>query len=196
MKKYFGGLIAIFCLSNLQAQDKFAMGIKIGQNFSSVNDVAVDHNTASYHAGVTTFFKVTDKIGIAPEIILSQTKLETTPPVTSLMGNGSLQPETYHLNYLSIPLLCEFKPIQKFSIQAGPQYSILLDQKKDGVGNASMAFKNGEFAFVGGAKFDLGGFFLYGRYVVGLQNINELQDQTKWRTTQWQLGVGMKLFNF
>ena len=59
-----------------------------------------------------------------------------------------------------------------------------------------MAFKNGEFAFVGGAKFDLGGFFLYGRYVVGLQNINELQDQTKWRTTQWQLGVGMKLFNF
>lgn len=196
MKKYFGVLIAIFCLSNLQAQDKFAMGIKIGQNFSSVNDVAVDHNTASYHAGVTTFFIVTDKIGIAPEIILSQTKLETTPPVTSLMGNGSLQPETYHLNYLSIPLLCEFKPIQKFSIQAGPQYSILLDQKKDGVGNASMAFKNGEFAFVGGAKFDLGGFFLYGRYVVGLQNINELQDQTKWRTTQWQLGVGMKLFNF
>ena len=196
MKKYFGVLIAIFCLSNLQAQEKFAMGIKIGQNFSSVNDVAVDHNTASYHAGVTTFFKVTDKIGIAPEIILSQTKLETTPPVTSLMGNGSLQPETYHLNYLSIPLLCEFKPIQKFSIQAGPQYSILLDQKKDGVGNASMAFKNGEFAFVGGAKFDLGGFFLYGRYVVGLQNINELQDQTKWRTTQWQLGVGMKLFNF
>ena len=196
MKKYFGVLIAIFCLSNLQAQDKFAMGIKIGQNFSSVNDVAVDHNTASYHAGVTTFFKVTDKIGIAPEIILSQTKLETTPPVTSLMGNGSLQPETYHLNYLSIPLLCEFKPIQKFSIQAGPQYSILLDQKKHGVGNASMAFKNGEFAFVGGAKFDLGGFFLYGRYVVGLQNINELQDQTKWRTTQWQLGVGMKLFNF
>ncbi|MEN9700939.1 MAG: hypothetical protein RIR55_242 [Bacteroidota bacterium] len=196
MKKYFGILIAIFCLSNLNAQDKFALGIKVGQNFSSVNDVAVDHNTASYHAGVTTFFKVTDKFGIAPEFILSQTKLETTPPVTRLMGNGSLQPETYHLNYLSIPLLCEFKPVQKFSIQAGPQYSILLDQKKDGVGNASMAFKNGEFAFVGGAKFDLGGFFLYGRYVVGLQNINELQDQTKWRTTQWQLGVGMKLFNF
>jgi hypothetical protein len=196
MKKYFGVLIATFCLSNLQAQDKFAMGIKIGQNFSSVNDVAVDHNTASYHAGVTTFFKVTDKIGIAPEFILSQTKLETTPPITSLMGNSSLQPETYHLNYLSIPLLCEFKPIKKFSIQAGPQYSILLDQKKDGVGNASMAFKNGEFAFVGGAKFDLGGFFLYGRYVVGLQNINELQDQTKWKTTQWQLGVGMNLFNF
>jgi hypothetical protein len=196
MKKYFGVLIAIFCLSNLNAQDKFALGIKIGQNFSSVNDVAVDHNTASYHGGVTTYFKVTDKIGIAPEFILSQTKLETTPSVISLMGSSNLQPETYHLNYLSIPLLCEFKPIQKFSIQAGPQYSILLDQKKDGIGNASMAFKSGEFAFVSGAKFDLGGFFLYGRYVVGLQNINELQDQTKWRTTQWQLGVGMKLFNF
>ncbi len=196
MKKNIVFIIAFFCISNLNAQDKFGLGIKIGQNFSSVNDVAVDHNTASYHAGVTTFFKVTDKIGVAPEFILSQTKLETTPPVTNLIGNGGLQPETYHLNYLSIPLLCEFKPIKKFAIQAGPQYSILLDQKKDGVGNASMAFKNGEFAFVGGAKFDLGGFFLYGRYVVGLQNINELQDQTKWRTTQWQLGIGMNLLNF
>jgi len=196
MKKQIGLLIAIFCLSNLYAQDKFSLGIKLGQNFSSVNDVAVDHNSASYHAGVSTFFKVTDKIGIAPEFILSQTKLETTPPITSFIGNGALQPETYHLNYLSIPLLCEYRPVKKLAIQAGPQYSILLDQKKDGIGNATMAFKNGEFAFVGGAKFDLGGFFLYGRYVVGLQDINELKDQTKWKTTQWQLGIGMNLFNF
>jgi hypothetical protein len=196
MKKLLGLIIAILFLNQLNAQDKFGLGIKIGQNFSSVNNVAVDHNTASFHAGVTTFFKVTDKIGIAPELILSQTKLETTPPVTSLIGNNGLQPETYHLNYLSIPLLCEIKPMKKLAIQAGPQYSILLDQKKDGIGNASMAFKNGEFAFVGGAKFDLGGFFLYGRYVVGLQNINELQDQTKWKTTQWQLGVGMNLLHF
>jgi hypothetical protein len=59
-----------------------------------------------------------------------------------------------------------------------------------------MAFKSGEFAMVGGAKFDLGGFFVYGRYVVGLQDINEIQDQNKWRTTQWQLGVGMSLLKF
>jgi len=196
MKNFLSILLACFCFIKINAQDKFSLGIKVGQNFSNVNSVAVDHNTASYHAGVNLHFGLTDKIGIAPELILSQTKLETNPSITTVLGNNSLQPETYHLNYLSIPLLLELKPVKSFSIQAGPQYSILLDQKKDGVGNAAMAFKNGEFAFVGGAKLDLGGFFLYGRYIVGLQNINELQDQTKWRTTQWQLGVGMSLLKF
>jgi hypothetical protein len=198
MKKYIVIIAAVFMAANVQAQDKFSIGIKVGQNYTSVNNVAVDHNTASYHAGVTTHFGISEKLGISPEIILSQTKLETTPALTSLIGGGSTltQPETYHLNYLSIPVLLDAKLMKKLSIQAGPQYSILLDQKKDGIGNATMAFKNGEFAFVGGAKLDLGGFSLYGRYVVGLQNINELQDQTKWKTTQWQLGIGMSLFNF
>lgn len=196
MKKCFSILLVCFCFIQLKAQDKFSLGIKVGQNFSNVNSVAVDHNTASYHGGVNMNIGINDKISIAPELILSQTKLETNPSITDVMGNNNLQPETYHLNYLSIPLLVELKPIKNFSIHAGPQYSILLDQKKDGIGNASMAFKNGEFAFVGGAKLDLGGFFFYGRYIVGLQNINELQDKAKWRTTQWQLGIGMSLFKF
>ena len=196
MKKNISFLFVLLLASIANGQDKFSLGIKVGQNFSSVNSVAVDHNTASYHGGVNMHFAVTDKIGIDPELLLSQTKLETNPTIVDVLGNNNLQPETYHLNYLSIPLLVAFKPTNSFSIQAGPQYSILLDQKKDGVGNASMAFKSGEFAFVGGAKIDLGGFFLYGRYIVGLQNINELQDQTKWRTTQWQLGLGMSLFKF
>lgn len=197
MKKYIVILVGLFAVANVNAQDKFSIGIKVGQNYSSVSNVAVDHNTASYHAGVTTHFGISEKLGISPEFILSQTKLETIPPVIDLLSSRSAaQPETYHLNYLSIPILLDAKLMNKLSLQAGPQYSILLDQKKDGIGNASMAFKNGEFAFVGGAKLDLGGFSLYGRYVVGLQNINELQDQTKWETTQWQLGIGMSLFNF
>jgi hypothetical protein len=81
-------------------------------------------------------------------------------------------------------------------LHAGPQYGILIDQSKDGKENAQLAFKQGEFSFVGGAKVNLGGFFLYGRYVVGLQDISELQDQAKWKTTQWQLGLGLNLFGF
>ena len=198
MKKYILVAAVLFTTMLANAQDKFSIGIKVGQNFSSVNNVAVDHNSASFHAWVTTHFGLSEKLGISPEIILSQTKLETSPSVLGLIGNSTslAQPETYHLNYLSIPILVDAKLMQKLSVQAGPQYSILIDQKKDGIGNATMAFNNGEFAFVGGAKLDLGGFFLYGRYVVGLQAINELQDQTKWKTTQWQLGIGMSLFNF
>lgn len=192
--------LLIICLISstiiARAQEKFGIGIKIGQNFSSVNSVAVDRHTASYHGGVTAQIGLTEKISLVPEVMLSQTKLATNPSIVDLLGNSNLKPETYHLNYLIVPLLVQVKPFSGLLLQAGPQYGILIDQKKDGIENAQLAFKQGEFSFVGGAKVNLGGFFVYGRYVVGLQNINDLQDQAKWQTRQWQLGIGMNLFGF
>jgi hypothetical protein len=202
MKKVFACSLLLISLQT-QAQNLFGLGIKVGQNFSSVNNVYVDHNAASYHLGVTTHFGITKMISLVPEVILSQTKLEAGPNPGDLSANSITRPETYHLNYLSIPLLVQVSPIKQLSFQLGPQYGILLDQKKDGIENATLAFKNGEFSFVGGAKFDLGGFFVYGRYVIGLQDITDtkslsasLQDQSTWKTRQWQLGVGLNLFGF
>ena len=187
-------LATIFIAFATQAQEKIGIGIKVGQNFTSVNSVAVDRHAASFHGGVTFQIGLTEKISLVPELLLSQTKLSTNPSIVDVLGDNSLKPETYHLNYLLVPLLVQVKPFSNLLLQAGPQYGILIDQKKDGKENAQLAFQQGEFSFVGGAKVNLGGFFVYGRYVVGLQNINELQDQAKWRTTQWQLGIGMSLF--
>lgn len=189
-------IVSLLIACTVSAQEKFGIGIKIGQNFSSVNSVAVDRHAASYHGGITAQIGLTEKISLVPEVLLSQTKLSTNPSIVDVLGNSALRPETYHLNYLMLPLLVQVKPFPALLLQAGPQYGILIDQKKDGIENAQIAFKEGEFSFVGGAKVNLGGFFVYGRYVVGLQNINDLQDQAKWKTTQWQLGLGMNLFGF
>lgn len=202
MKKLFFFLMSIIVL-NAQAQNKFTLGIKLGQNFSSVNNVNVDHNAASFHIGAAAQIGLGPSFSIAPEVILTQTKLESNPSVLELLGNSALKPETYHLNYLAIPVLAQYKPFKSLVLQAGPQYSILLDQKKDGKEAARLAFETGEFAIVGGAKLDLNGFFLYGRYVIGMNNIrsanelsNNLGDQSTWKTRQWQLGVGFSLFNY
>lgn len=196
-------LIMSMIVLNAQAQNKFALGIKLGQNFSSINNVNVDRNAASFHLGATTQIGIGPSFSIAPEVILTQTKLESNPSVSELLGNNALKPETYHLNYLAIPVLAQYKVFKSFIVQAGPQYSILLDQKKDGKEVARQAFNSGEFAIVGGAKLDLNGFFLYGRYVIGMNNIrsanelgNNLGDQSTWKTRQWQLGVGFSLFNY
>ncbi|MFZ4104007.1 MAG: outer membrane beta-barrel protein [Sediminibacterium sp.] len=195
MKKFI--LFALLPLGiYAEAQEKIGIGIKVGQNLTSVNSVAVDRHAASYHGGLTFQIGLTDKISLVPEVLLSQTKLSTNPSIMDVLGDNSLKPETYHLNYLMIPLLVQVKPFPILALHAGPQYGILIDQSKDGKENAQLAFKQGEFSFVGGAKVNLGGFFLYGRYVVGLQDISELQDQAKWKTTQWQLGLGLNLFGF
>jgi hypothetical protein len=202
MKKLSVFLISMIVL-NAQAQNKFALGLKLGQNFSSVDNVNVDHNAASFHVGATAQIGIGNSFSIAPEVILTQTKLESNPSPSELMGNSALKPETYHLNYLAIPVLAQYKVFKSFMIQAGPQYSILLDQQKDGKETARLAFNSGEFAIVGGAKLDLNGFFLYGRYVIGMNNIRSaselstnLSDQSTWKTRQWQLGLGFSLFNF
>ena len=195
MKKFI--LFALLPLGiYAEAQEKIGIGIKVGQNLTSVNSVAVDRHAASYHGGLTFQIGLTDKISLVPEVLISQTKLSTNPSIVDVLGDNSLKPETYHLNYLMIPLLVQVKPFPILALHAGPQYGILIDQSKDGKENAQLAFKQGEFSFVGGAKVNLGGFFLYGRYVVGLQDISELQDQAKWKTTQWQLGLGLNLFGF
>ena len=196
-------LIMSMIVLNAQAQNKFALGIKLGQNFSSINNVNVDRNAASFHLGATTQIGIGPSFSIAPEVILTQTKLESNPSVSELLGNNALKPETYHLNYLAIPVLAQYKVFKSFIVQAGPQYSILLDQKKDGKEVARLAFNSGEFAVVGGAKLDMNGFFVYGRYVIGMNNIrsaneltSNLSDQSTWKTRQWQLGLGFSLFNF
>ena len=195
-------LFTLLVTIHVSAQQKFAIGIKVGQNFSSVNNVYVDRHAASYHIGATVQLGITKAISIVPEVILSQTKLEAVYPL-DFSPNNIIKPETYHLNYLAIPILLQLKPVKGLLLQAGPQYSILIDKKKDGVENATLAFKNGEFAFIGGAKIDLGGFFLYGRYVIGMENVasfkqleTQLNDDAQWKTKQWQLGIGINLFNF
>ncbi len=194
MKKVIFVLLVIISSVPVFAQDHFTIGIKLGQNFSKVNNVIADKTSASYHVGVVTQFSITPHLSIAPEVILSQTKLEADPSILDVVGSNNLQPATYHLNYISFPVLLQIKPVSKFVIELGTQYSVLINQSKDGKEIASMAFKSGEFAFVSGAKLNLGGLSLYGRYVVGMQDINAIQDQNKWKTIQWQLGISMTLF--
>jgi hypothetical protein len=189
-------LATIFVAFTVKAQEKIGIGIKIGQNLTSVNSVAVDRHSASFHGGVTAQIGLTEKISLVPELLLSQTKLATNPSIGDVLGDSRYNPQTYHLTYLAVPLLVQVKPFSSLLLQAGPQYGILIDQNKNAKDNVELAFNQGEFSFVGGAKVNLGGFFAYCRYVVGLQDISALQDQAKWKTTQWQLGIGMNLFGF
>ena len=89
-------LFILFILMSVHVigQQKFGIGIKVGQNFSKVDNVLVDHNSASYHAGVTTSIGINSKFSIAVDAMLSQTKLESSPSLTDLIAHPSFKPET------------------------------------------------------------------------------------------------------
>ena len=60
--------------------------------------------------------------------------------------------------------------------------------------NGQDAFKNGDFALVLGAQLNLSSLKLYGRYNIGLSDINDIGSQDQWKSQQFQLGVGLRLF--
>jgi hypothetical protein len=96
------------------------------------------------------------------------------------------------LNYLSIPLLLRYNIGGILSLNAGPQFSILLNNDKTLLQNGQSAFKNGDFAMVAGAQLNFKFLRIYGRYNIGLQNINDIDNKDKWTNQQIQAGIGFR----
>lgn len=148
-----------------------------------------------YHLGGFAELGLGGKLGIQPEVLWNQYQTRADSSFSHVYQN-SVSISNYQnvkLNYLSIPLLLNYKLGSLLSLQAGPQYGILLDQSKNLIQNGKEAFKNGDFSLVGGAQIHISKIRLQGRYVVGLSNVNDISDQNKWKNQGFQLSLGLAL---
>jgi len=121
------------------------------------------------------------KFGITPEVLFS--------------ANGSNAEDVkVDLNYISIPLMLRFKPIDLISLEAGPQFSILTKANIEGIGDVKDQLKNNDFGLAFGAGLHLPlGINAGARYVLGFSNINDVDEESiKNRTIQ--IYVGWTLF--
>jgi hypothetical protein len=55
------------------------------------------------------------------------------------------------------------------------------------------AFTKGNLAMVGGVQLNLLNFRVYGRYGVGLNSVNDIDNRDSWKSQSVQLGVGINL---
>jgi hypothetical protein len=53
--------------------------------------------------------------------------------------------------------------------------------------------KTGDFSLLAGAQVKFGGIRVNGRYVIGLSNINDIDNQDKWKYSGFQLSLGLAL---
>ena len=72
------------------------------------------------------------------------------------------------------------------------QFGVLINKNENLLSNGQQAFKAGDLSMVLGSQVNLKVLRIYGRYNIGLQNINDFTDQQKWTNQQIQLGVGLK----
>ncbi|MFT3902978.1 MAG: porin family protein [Niabella sp.] len=185
------GIISLLIIQSAQAQ--FHIGIKAGTNIGKIDGKSFDKEfDYSYLVGGFAEIGINDRFSINPEVLFSQTSTTRSDdlgsPYKDLFNNDQKKAK---LNYLSIPILANVKLAGPLHIEAGPQYSILMNKNEDLLHNGENAFKKGDFSLVGGVQVKLNSFRVTGRYVVGLNNINDIGNQDKWRNEAVQVSLGL-----
>jgi Outer membrane protein beta-barrel domain len=185
--------LAIICTQSLMAQ--FHLGFKAGANVTKVDGKSFkDEFKSGYALGGFAEIKLSKKLFLQPEVLYNQYNTKLDSNYNNLLNNAFNGMASVKLDYLSIPLLLNYRLGGGFlSLQAGPQFGILLDKDNSLLQNTSNAFKKGDFSMLGGVQLKVGAFRINGRYFVGLNNINDLTNDNKWKNQGFQLSVGLAL---
>jgi hypothetical protein len=194
--KYSMFLLSIFFCTVLSAQS-LHIGGKAAASLGKIDGVSFeDGYQLGYQLGAFAEIDINKTVGIQPEVLFNQTNSQYSDEFKDIYEN-ILNPageDGVKLNYLSIPVLLRINASEKFTILAGPQFSILLDDTQNLVDNGQQAFKSGDVNGVAGFQLNWGSFRVFGRYVFGLSDINNIDDQDTWKNNQIQTGVGITLF--
>lgn len=193
---FFGAFLSFFFIAS--SSSSFAQGIKLavhaGANMGKLEGKSFeDEFQLGYHFGVAPEIMFSRKWGIQPEVMFNQTNTNTSSEFEDIYKVSLNELKEVKLNYLSIPLMLSYRPVSFITLQAGPQFSILMNKHSTLLENGKEAFKNGDFSMLAGAQVNILKLRVYGRYGVGLANINDIDNRDNWKSQTVQLGVGIAL---
>ena len=186
-------LVAVIFISHA-VMAQFHIGIKGGANMNKVDGKSFKQEFSyGYHLGGFAEIGFGNRFGIQPEVLFNQytTKVDSSFNVIYKDLFNNAKNGNIKLNYLSIPVLLTYKVIGPLSIQAGTQFGILIDQDKTLLENGGQAFKNGDFSLIAGAQLKIAALRVSGRYAIGLNNINDIDNRDQWKNQVLQLSVGI-----
>ncbi|PVD53719.1 PorT family protein [Terrimonas sp.] len=185
--------LALFIANSSSAQG-LRLALHAGANMGKIDGKSFkDEYKLGYHLAVAPEIMFSSKWGIQPEVMFSQTNTSSSTQFEDIYKISSDELKDVKLNYLSIPLLLSFRPVSFLTFQAGPQFGILMNKQKKFLENGRDAFTDGDFSMLAGAQINILRLRVYGRYGVGLTNINDIDNQDKWKSQTVQLGVGFAL---
>ncbi len=184
-------IIATFTGTTVFSQS-LHFGIKGGTDIHKISGKSFkDQFAFGYQIGGFIELGLTSRFGIQPEILFSQVNVDTSNSFSSVYQFNKIS--GVKLNYLNIPILLNYKPNKFVAFQVGPQFGILVSQTNNLLQNGKDAFKKGDFSMLGGLQVEISKLRLYGRYAIGLSNINDIDNKEKWKNQSIQLGIGITL---
>lgn len=196
-------LLLVFTLVTVSfsSAQELSYGFKAGLNVASLaGDLDDLDPRLGLHAGVFAEFRLSEKFSIQSELLFSQQGAkESYFDQGSFDGFSYREQEdiTYIFNYINIPVLAKVYLTDKFSIEAGPQISLLMNarlkydyyyeeqfngtvigsESESGTESIKDEVKALDFGFNFGFGYDINPHFLIQtRYALGLSNIVKVSD--------------------
>ncbi len=120
--------LAILTLTTLKSQDKIQFGIKGGVNFTNMtSDILVEKEyKTGFHIGILAEIPFGDKFSLQPEILYSTYGSKGK----EIMFGGPNITTEYKLDYIQIPILAKIYLYKGFSLEIGPSFNFLVNDKK------------------------------------------------------------------
>jgi Outer membrane protein beta-barrel domain len=171
-------------------------GIKGGANLTKIVGRGFNEQFKfSFHAGGFVQLRLTRTLGIQGEVSFDQSRADTARDFSEVVDYVRF-PESFEevkLDKITIPVLLNIGvgPVKALKVQVGPQYSLLINKSTTLLQNGQQAFKTGEFSLVGGLWLQLPVVNIGARYIVGLDNLNNVTTQSKWNSQTLQFHVGI-----
>lgn len=188
-------MVVLAAWAPAQAQ-RLGFGGKLGANMTKIDGLKFsDSYQLNYQAGAFFEIDFNKSWGIQPEILFSQSSSKVDSGFSATYENlpGQLIDRNVKLNYLNIPVLLRVNAGSFLTFHAGPQFSILINDDENLLSNGKAAFKDGDLSAVLGAQLNISKFRVYGRYNIGLANINDIDNQNEWKSQQLQVGIGVRI---
>ena len=180
--------VAILTISTAQSQE-LRIGAKAGVNFASVGGDFTDNydGRTSFHIGGLVEIPISEKFSIQPELLYSgqgaKSEYDNSFGDSLVIGKEKLK-----LDYINIPIMAKYYIIEGLSVEAGPQFGILVSAKNEyeesgfrgeisGEEDVKEFYNTLDIGFGLGTSYRLNnGVFFSARYVIGLTDITDDDD--------------------
>lgn len=180
---------AAFTFTAANAQSEFRIGFKGGANFASVGGDFTDNydGRISFHLGGLVEIPISDKFAVQPELLYSSQGAKSEYD-DSFGDSIVIGKEKLKLDYINIPIMAKYYIIDGLSVEAGPQFGVLISAKNEyeisdfrgdesGDDDVKDLYKTLDISFGFGGSYRLNnGLFFSARYVLGISDITNEDD--------------------
>ncbi|MGF6847311.1 hypothetical protein QFZ51_002546 [Chitinophaga sp. W3I9] len=196
MKKRLLSVLLLVCLAATASAQGLHYGIKADLNMFKLDGAGIKSNyTLGGRLGVYAEYDFTKKWGLQPELLFSQVgpKRDDDFGAKYISAGNDNANKSIKLSYITLPLLLRYNVNKLITINAGPQYSYLFYANENLLNYNRNAFKRSDLGVAAGATLNFDILHVYARYVLGLMNVNDIDDRYQWKTRQVQIGIGVNI---